>query len=74
MPVGRVGARAIVAAGEETLEGRGVDAGLAKLARRLGSRGESFDHISARFRTFPNRLECRCFACAGQTLQAVDAV
>ena len=42
----------ILTAREEALEGRCVDSGLSKLARRLGSRGESFDNIAAGFSTF----------------------
>jgi hypothetical protein len=74
MPVRWVGARMILTTGEEALEGRGVDSGLAELPCCLGGRGESFDDIAAGFRTFADGLESRGLAGAGQSLQAVDAV
>ena len=64
----------VLTTGKEALEGRGVDAGLAKLARRLGSRGESFDNIATGFCTFADGLESRGLACAGKPLQPVDTV
>ena len=71
---GGIGARVILATGEEALESCGVDSGLAELPCGLGSWGKSFDDVSVRFRALPDGLQGRGFAGSGESLKAVDTV
>ena len=70
----RLYARTVFAARQETLQGGGVDAGLAELGRSAGGRGETLDHVPAFLRPFANTLEYGCFAGSGPALQTVNAV
>ena len=74
MCAGSGGARMVVASCEETLERRGFDSFLSKLAGCPRCRGETFDLIPLRFCAFPDAgKNCR-FSGSCESLDAVDTV
>src|SRR5271157_1997538 len=62
------------AAGEEALQGSGVDSRFAKLARGAGCRGEALDLIVPPFRGAADDGERGGLARAGEALDSLDAV
>src|SRR5438874_13747094 len=61
-------------AGEETLQGSGLDACLIQLARGTGSRGEALDLIAPHFRGAADDGERGCLTRAGEALDSLDPV
>src|SRR5580692_2951934 len=62
------------AAGEESLQRRGMDTRLAELARCSRSRGKTLDHEAGAFRAFADHGEGCRFTRTGEPLQPVDPV
>ena len=61
-------------AGEEALQGSGLESCLIQLARGAGGRGEAFDLIALLFRGAADDCERGRFARAGEALDSLNAV
>ena len=64
----------ILSAGEEALQGSGLDAGLIELARGAGGRRKTLDLITLPFSSATDGRERRCFARAREPLDSLDVV
>jgi hypothetical protein len=61
-------------AGKKPWQGSRLDAGFIQLAGGAGGRGEALDLVAALFGGVTDNGTCGCLSCAGESLNALDAV